>query len=110
MRVTPNRVTRSGNVITLHFVRTQPSSPIAKQHKAIRWVLKHLTEAHAPLRFQGSLHVLSTRQSETVYPYGYLVPDFNLTRFAQALLDGQFAAAPSPYVCPGCRHFLFCPA
>lgn len=110
MRVVPHRVTRHGNLITLHFVRAQPSSPIGKQHKAIRWVLKHLNDAHVPLRFQGSLHVLSTRQSETVFPYGYLVPDFNLARFAQALLDGQFAATPSLWVCPGCRHFLYCPA
>jgi len=110
MRVTPHRITRLGNAVTLHFVRAQPSSPLAKQHKAIRWVLKHLNEAHAPLRFQGSLHVLGTRQTEPVAPYGHLVPDFNLTRFAQALSDGQFSAAPSSWVCPGCRHFLYCPA
>jgi hypothetical protein len=24
--------------------------------------------------------------------------------------DGQFSAAPSSWVCPGCRHFLYCPA
>ncbi|MBW8368753.1 MAG: UvrD-helicase domain-containing protein [Arenimonas sp.] len=110
IRVVPHRVTRQGNQITLNFVRVQPSSPIAKQHKAIRWVLKHLNEAHAPMRFQAVLHVLSTGQRETVMPYGYLVPDFNLTRFAHALSGGQFAAAPSSWVCPGCRHFLYCPA
>ena len=108
--VTPHRLARNGDNFILHFVRIQPSSKGQKQIKVIKWVLKHLCAAHAPKRFQGQVHVLSTGQTEPVTPYNHLPPDFMLTRYAQNLSNGEFAAEPSPWNCPGCRHFLYCPA
>lgn len=109
MRIAAHRITRNGNVVTLHFVRAQPPSDYAKQHKVIRWLLKCLNQVHAPLRFQGSVYVLSTGETQHVPPYRDLGFD-NLIRIGHDLVAGRFDAKPSAWACAGCRHFLYCPA
>jgi hypothetical protein len=109
VRVTAHRVTRQDNAVTLHFVRAQPSSPYAKQHKILRWVLKCLNQQYRQYRFQGSLYVLSSRVSEHVYPYQDRGFD-HLVEMGRELMEGRFSAKPNAWACAGCRHFLYCPA
>ncbi|KRG70548.1 UvrD-helicase domain-containing protein [Pseudoxanthomonas dokdonensis] len=109
VRVIAHRVTRQDNVVTLHFVRAQPSSPYAKQHKILRWVLKCLNQQYRQYRFQGSLYVLSSRVSEHVYPYQDRGFD-HLVEMGRELMEGRFPAKPNSWACAGCRHFLYCPA
>lgn len=109
VRVTAHRVTQQDNVVTLHFVRAQPSSPYAKQHKILRWVLKCLNQQYRQYRFQGSLYVLSSRVSEHVYPYQDRGFD-HLVEMGRELMEGRFPAKPNAWACAGCRHFLYCPA
>lgn len=109
VRVTAHRVTRQDNVVTLHFVRAQPSSAYAKQHKILRWVLKCLNQQYRQYRFQGNLYVLSSRISEHVRPYQDLGFD-HLVEMGHELMEGRFPAKPNAWACAGCRHFLYCPA
>lgn len=110
LHVSPHRITRSGPVVKIEFVRVKPSSKLSRQHKTLKWVLKYLTEAYPSLSFQGRIFVLSTGADESVSPYGRLPDDFFLIPIAQALMAGNFEAKPNPRECHKCRHFMHCPA
>lgn len=112
LEVTPHRVTKSsdGSVMTLEFVRAKPPGKLARQKKALRWVLKYLSEKYPKHSFTGSIFVLSTGQAESVSAYGRLPDDFFLVPIAQRLMAGDFEAKPNGWECPKCRHFMHCPA
>lgn len=110
LRVRPHRISRSGSVVKIEFVRTKPSGKLARQYKVLRWVLKYLAEKHPANSFLGSIFVLSTEAVESVAPYGRLPADFFLVPIAKALMAGNFNAQPNPWECPKCRHFMHCPA
>lgn len=110
LHVSPHRITKSGSVVKIEFVRAKPSGKLSRQHKTLKWVLKYLAEAYPNYSFQGSIFVLSTGTEESVSPYGRLPADFFLVPIAQALMAGNFEARLNPWECPKCRHFLHCPA
>lgn len=110
LHVRPHRISQSGSTVTIEFVRTKPSSKLARQHKVLRWVLKYLAEQHPTCSFMGSIYVLSTEAAESVVPYGHLSANFFLVPIAKALMEGNFNAQPNPWECPKCRHFMHCPA
>lgn len=110
VRVSAHRVTKTGSAITIHFVRAKPSGKLSRQHKILRWVLKHLGEAKQGYSFTGQIYILSTGQSESVSPYVRLPADFFLVPIAQNLMAGNFSAKPNSWECPRCRHFMHCPA
>ncbi len=110
MSVSPHRVRKSGSVVTIEFVRAKPSGKLSRQNKAMKWILKYLSEAYPGRSFQGQLFVLSTGSEESVSPYGRLPDNFNLVSIAQGLMSGHFAASPNQWECPKCRHFVYCPA
>lgn len=112
LEIAPHRVTKSsdGSVITLEFVRVKPSGRLARQHKALKWVLKYLAEKYPKYSFTGSIFVLSTGQAESVSAYGRLPDDFFLVPIAQRLMAGDFEVKPSGWECSKCRHFMHCPA
>ena len=110
LRVSPHRITKSGSVVKIEFVRVKPSGKLSRQHKTLKWVLKYLAESYPKYSFQGSIFVLGTGAEELVYPYGRLPADFFLVPIAQALMACNFEAQPNPWECPKCRHFLHCPA
>lgn len=111
LMVTPHRVTKSadGSVITLEFVRVKPPGKLARQHKALKWVLKYLAEQYPRHSFMGSIFVLSTGQAESVLPNAWRRNDF-FEGIAQRLMAGDFDAKPSVWECTKCRHFMHCPA
>ncbi len=110
IRVQAHRIDKSGNVVTLHFVRISAPGRNARQQKVLRWILKYLTEKYPDRSFNAQVHVLSTGQSETVRPYWNLPKDFFLNVIAASLQSGNLAAKPNGWDCPNCRHFLYCPA
>lgn len=110
LRVRPHRISQSGSVVTIEFVRAKPSGKLARQQKVLRWVLKHLAENHRRYSFTGSIYVLSTGAADSVVPYGGLPANFFLVPIAKALMEGKFNAQPNPWECPKCRHFMHCPA
>ncbi len=110
LHVSPHRITKSGSVVKIEFVRVKPSGKLSRQHKTLKWVLKYLTEAYPSLSFQGRIFVLSTGTEESISPYGRLPDTFFLVPIAQALMAGNFEAKPNPWECPKCRHFMHCPA
>lgn len=110
LNVRPHRMSKSGSVVTIEFVRTRPSGKLARQHKVLKWVLKYLAEKHPTYSFMGSIYVLGTGVLESVVPYGRLPDDFFLVPIAKALMAGNFEAQSNPWECPRCRHFMHCPA
>lgn len=110
LHVSPHRISKSGSVVKIEFVRTRPAGKLTRQHKALRWVLKYLAETHRQYSFTGSIFVLSTGVPESVTPYGRLPEDFFLIPIAKGLMAGDFEAKPNPWECPKCRHFMHCPA
>jgi len=110
LHVRPHRISQSGSVVTIEFVRAKPSGKLARQHKVLRWVLKYLAENHPRYSFTGSIYVLSTEAADSVAPYGRLHTNFFLVPIAKALMEGNFNAQPNPWECPKCRHFMHCPA
>ena len=110
LNVGPHRISASGSAVQIEFVRTRPSGKLSRQHKALKWVLKYLSEAHREYSFTGSIFVLSTGVPESVSPYGKLPDDFFLVPISKGLMAGDFEAKPNPWECPKCRHFMHCPA
>ncbi|MFM0298246.1 MULTISPECIES: UvrD-helicase domain-containing protein [Paraburkholderia] len=110
LHVRPHRITKSGSVITIEFVRTRPSGKRARQHKVLKWVLKYLAEKYPSYSFRGSIFALSAAAAESVAPYGRLPGEFFLVPIAKGLMSGNFEAQPNPWECPKCRHFMHCPA
>lgn len=110
IRVSAHRITQSGSVFTIYFVRTKPSGKLSRQQKVFRWVLKYLSAANPSYSFTGRIFVLSTGQTESVSPYGRLPTEFFLVSIAKSLMSGNFAAKPNRWECPRCRHFVHCPA
>lgn len=110
LHVSPHRITKSGSVVTIEFVRIKRSGKLSRQHKTLKWVLKYLAEAYPKLSFQGRIFGLSAGTEESVSPYGRLPDDFFLVPIAKALMNGNFEAKPNPWECPKCRHFMHCPA
>ena len=110
LHISPHRISKSGSVVTVEFVRTRPSGKLSRQHKTLKWVLKYLSEKYSQYSFTGSIFVLSTAQTESVTPYNRLPEDFFLVPIAKALMEGNFEAKPNPWECPKCRHFMHCPA
>lgn len=110
LQVSPHRISQSGSVFTIEFIRTRPSGKLGRQHKTFRWILKYLSEAHPQYSFTGRIFSLSSAQTETVQPYGRLPETFFLVPKAKALIEGNFEARPNPWECPKCRHFMHCPA
>lgn len=112
LEISPHRVTKSadGRAITLEFVRNRPPRSWSRQHQVVRWVLKYLCERYRDYSFAGSLFALSTGESYSVAAYGRLPDTFVLVSVAKHLAAGDFAAAPSTWECPKCRHFMHCPA
>lgn len=110
LQVSPHRITQSGSIFTIEFVRTRPSGKLGRQHKTFRWILKYLSEAFPQYSFTGQIFSLSDGQTETVHPYGRLPATFYLVPKAKALMAGNFEARPNPWECPKCRHFMHCPA
>ena len=108
LHVRPHRITQSGAVTTVEFVRTRPAGTLTRQHKILRWVLKCLADKHPNYSFKGSIYVLSTGVAESVVPYSR-APDLFI-RIAKQLLAGNFDAQPNQWECPKCRHFMYCPA
>lgn len=108
--VSPHRIGKSGPTITIEFVRTNPPGKVSAQRTALKWVLKYLGETHRQYSFIGSLYSLSNGATETVSPYGRLPDDFVLVPVANGLKAGDFQARPTPWACPKCRHFMYCPA
>lgn len=111
LEVAPHRVTKSsdGSVITLEFVRVKPPGKLARQQKALKWVLKHLAQQYPKHSFTGSILVLSTGQPESVSPSNWLRNEF-LEGVAKRLIAGNFEAKPNAWECAKCRHFMHCPA
>ena len=110
LHVRPHKISRTGNSYTIEFVRTKPAGKLARQHKALRWVLKYLSEAHPDYSFSGSIYVLGTGIAESVAPYGRLPDSFFLIPIATRLMAQEFDAQPNPWECPKCRHFMNCQA
>jgi hypothetical protein len=110
--VSPHRATKppDGRVFTLEFVRHKTPGRLSRQHQVLRWVPKYLGEHYPNHSFTGSLFVLSTGEAYSVVAYGRLPDDFVVASVAIRLMAGDFAAAPSPWECPKCRHFMHCPA
>lgn len=111
LEVVPHRVTKSddGSVITLEFVRVKPPGKLARQHKALKWVLRYLAQQYPKHSFTGSIFVLGTAQAESVSPNTWLRNDF-FEGIAKRLIAGDFDAKPSVWECPKCRHFMHCAA
>lgn len=110
LRVSAHRITRTGSVVTLQFVRIKPSGRWTRQQKVLKWVLKYLAEAHPKYSFVGQIFVLSTGSVESVTPYVRLPADFFLVPVAKNLQSGDFTPKLNSWECPRCRHFLHCPA
>lgn len=108
LQVRPHRITKSGAVITIEFVRTRPAGKLTRQNKVLRWVLKHLADTYPNYSFRGSIFVLSTGVAESVVPYSR-AQDV-LIRIAKQLRAGNFDPQPNQWECPKCRHFMHCPA
>ena len=106
--VRPHRITKSGAVVTIEFVRTRPAGKLTRQHKILRWVLKCLADKHPNYSFRGSIFVLSTGVAESVVPYSR-APDLYI-QIAKQLKEGNFDAQQNQWECPKCRHFMHCPA
>lgn len=109
LRVSPHRITRSGNVRTIEFVRTRPAGKLGRQKAALRWMLKHLAAAYPKYSFTGSIFVLSTGKTDTFYPDGRNFTNQWVVTAANGLMAGDVTAAPNQWECPKCRHFLYCP-
>lgn len=109
LEVVPHRVTKSddGSAITLEFVRVKPPGKLARQHKALKWVLRHLAQQYPKHSFTGSIFVLGTGQAESISPNTWLRNDF-FEGIAKRLISGDFEATPSVWECPKCRHFMHC--
>ena len=106
LRVAPHRLSESGSVITLDFVRIKPSSRGANQQRAVRWMLRHLSAMRPERSIQARIFALATAKEESISDWGW-TPDPSAT---DALLAGDFEAKPKPWNCPRCRHFMYCPA
>lgn len=106
VRVTPHRIDKAGQVVTLHFVRARPSSSGQRQQKVLRWLMKYLADVRPELSVSARIHVLHTGQTESAWP-GW---NSFLDGVAANLQAGDFAARPSARDCHRCRHFLYCPA
>jgi hypothetical protein len=110
IQVRAHRISKSGNVYTIEFVRTKPPGKLKRQSSTVRWMLKHLAEANTKYSFTGSIHVLSTGAAESLWPDGRSFNNKFATTAAEGLLDGNFEARANQWECPKCRHFLHCPA
>ncbi len=110
INVTAHRISSSGDIYTIHFVRTKPSGKLGRQRSAIRWMLKYLAAANTSLSFSARIHVLSTGEEETLLPDSRRFDNKFAMAAAEGLLAGNFEAKPNSWECPKCRHFLHCPA
>ncbi len=110
IEVRAHRIQGDGNVRKIEFVRTRPPGKLGRQSTSVRWMLKYLAEAHPKYCFSGSVHVLSTGATDSLWPDSRSFNNKFATAAAEGLLDGNFEARPNQWECPKCRHFLHCPA
>lgn len=110
LRVAPHRRSAQGNAINIEFVRTKPAGRLRRQHYALRWMLKHLTQAHPGYSITASVYTLSTKERESLTPDSRTFNNTSVGNAARGLLSGVFDANPNQWECPKCRHFLHCPA
>lgn len=108
--VKAHRTTWKGNACTIEFVRTKPAGKLGRQRTSIRWMLKYLAASNQGYSFSATIHVLSTGETETLWPDGRSYISKFAMAAAEGLLAGNFEARPNQYECPKCRHFLHCPA
>jgi hypothetical protein len=110
LRLSPHRISGSDKVLAIEFVRTRPAGKVRRQQSSLKWMLKHLMAAHKGYSFSCRIFVLSTGETETVYSDSPHFVNNHVATAVHGILAGDVAAKPSPWECPKCRHFLYCPA